>query len=313
MVNTYVEKSAKAAVHSLDHFALEVPDLSVARAFYEAFGLEVKRQQGSLALHAFGSDHRWGLLFPGEKKRLRHLCFGAYEQDMAAIGRQLEAAGVVLLAAPEQEDGKSLWFHDPDNNLIQIRVAAKVTPDEKESRVIPSAGAGTRGAPNRQDTDKVRPNRLSHVLIFVTDVERSIRFFEETLGLRLSDRSRDIVAFMHAPFGADHHTLAFVKSDGGGFHHCSWDVSSLDDVGLGAMQMAAAGWSRGWGVGRHVLGSNYFYYVRDPWGSYSEYSFDIDFIPATVDWIAEDQLPEDSLYLWGPDVPEDFASNYEVD
>ena len=34
------------------------------------------------------------------------------------------------------------------------------------------------------------------------------------------------------------------------------------------------------GVGRHVLGSNYFYYVQDPWGSFAEYSYDIDFVPA---------------------------------
>ena len=28
-----------------------------------------------------------------------------------------------------------------------------------------------------------------------------------------------------------------------------------------------------------VLGSNYFHYVRDPWGSFAEYSCDIDYIP----------------------------------
>ncbi|MFC6672684.1 VOC family protein [Marinobacterium aestuariivivens] len=299
-------------MHSLDHFALEVPQLCIAQAFYEAFGLKVKRQGNSLELQAFGSDPCWGKLYTGKKKRLRHLCFGAYEQDMPAIERQLEAAGVPRLPTPHGEDGRGLWFHDPDQNLIQVRVAPKVTPDEKASGVIPSADAGTRGAPNRQDRTGVRPIRLSHVLIFVTDVERSIGFFEDTLGLRLSDRSRDIVAFLHAPHGADHHTLAFVKSESGGFHHCSWAVSGIDEVGLGAMQMAEAGWPEGWGVGRHVLGSNYFHYVRDPWGSYSEYSWDIDYIPATVEWEAMDHHPEDSLYLWGPDVPEDFAVNHEI-
>ena len=39
-------------------------------------------------------------------------------------------------------------------------------------------------------------------------------------------------------------------------------------------------------MGRHVLGSNYFYYVRDPWGSYAEYSHDIDFVPAGSIWPA---------------------------
>ena len=117
---------------------------------------------------------------------------------------------------------------------------------------------------------------------------------------------------MHAVHGADHHTIAFAQSVAKGFHHCSWDVASIEEVGLGAKYMHDHGWTKGWGVGRHVLGSNYFYYVRDPWGSYSEYSYDIDFIPADVNWVAEVHPPEDSLYLWGPDVPEDFVENFEA-
>jgi len=76
--------------------------------------------------------------------------------------------------------------------------------------------------------------------------------------------------------------------------------------------MRAAGFTEGWGVGRHVLGSNYFYYVRDPWGSHAEYSADIDFVPADLDWPATDHHPEDSLYVWGPAMPETFVTNYEA-
>ena len=64
-------------------------------------------------------------------------------------------------------------------------------------------------------------------------------------------------------------------------------------------------------MGRHVLGSNYFRYVRDPWGSFAEYSYDIDFIPADVEWQAADHPPEDSFYVWGPPVPDDFIVNHE--
>src|SRR3546814_13588393 len=70
------------------------------------------------------------------------------------------------------------------------------------------------------------------------------------------------------------------------------DVGSIQEVGLGSGQMARAGFTRGWGLGRHVLGANYFYYVRDPWGSYSAYSADIDFIPADCEWTAGDHAPE---------------------
>ena len=69
-------------------------------------------------------------------------------------------------------------------------------------------------------------------------------------------------------------------------------MSGIDDIGLGAMHMAGKGYSKGWGLGRHVLGSNYFHYVRDPWGSYAEYSCDIDYIPAEQNWQAGSHAPE---------------------
>jgi catechol 2,3-dioxygenase len=78
------------------------------------------------------------------------------------------------------------------------------------------------------------------------------------------------------------------------------------------MQMASAGFDRGWGMGRHVLGSNYFHYVRDPWGSYAEYSADMDYIPEETDWADGDHSLEDSFYQWGPPPPEDFVRNYEL-
>ena len=89
-------------------------------------------------------------------------------------------------------------------------------------------------------------------------------------------------------------------------------MNRIDDVGLGKQQMEHAGYSQGWGLGRHVLGSNYFYYVRDPWGSYAEYSHDIDFVPHTHDWPAADHPVEDSMYVWGPNPPQDFVKNYET-
>jgi len=76
--------------------------------------------------------------------------------------------------------------------------------------------------------------------------------------------------------------------------------------------MADKGFHKGWGLLRHVLGSNYSHYVRDPWGSYFEYTCDIDYIPATHDWEAGRHPAEDSIYLWGPPLPEDFIVNYEA-
>ena len=76
--------------------------------------------------------------------------------------------------------------------------------------------------------------------------------------------------------------------------------------------MADKGYVKGWGLGRHVLGSNYFHYVQDPWGSFSEYSCDIDYIPKTKAWEAGHHAPEDSLSLWGPEPPDYFVMNAEA-
>ena len=139
----------------------------------------------------------------------------------------------------------------------------------------------------------------------------AIAYYEKTLGLRLSDKSGPAVAFLHGAHGSDHHMLALVMSARRGMHHNSWDVGSVQEVGLGGTTMARAGYDKGWGLGQHVLGANYFYYVRDPWGSYSEYSADIDYIPHDVDWPAGDHAPEDSMFLWGPDPSPEFIENCE--
>jgi len=163
----------------------------------------------------------------------------------------------------------------------------------------------------RSATGPVFPKRLSHLLMFTGDIHQSIAFYRDALGLRLSDQSSGIVAFMHGRHGSDHHLIAFAQSHAKGWHHSSWDMANLDEVGRGAEQMRSAGYIEGWGTGRHVLGSNYFHYVRDPWGSFAEYSADIDFIPAGHVWPAGDYPPEDSLYLWGPNVPPYFIENKE--
>jgi hypothetical protein len=65
-------------------------------------------------------------------------------------------------------------------------------------------------------------------------------------------------------------------------------------------------------LGRHVIGSNFFYYIRDPWGSFVEYYYDLDCIPEDCAWEPVDFPPEDALYIWGPPLPEDFAENKEL-
>ncbi|WP_110972750.1 VOC family protein [Pseudomonas huaxiensis] len=293
-------------VHSIDHYALFVPSLAEARAFFTCFGLDVDQTPDGLELRA-ADQHRWARILLGKGKSLAYLSLNCFAEDYAALREQVEAAGGRF----EAGNGEGFWFRDPDGNLLQVKVGAKSMPDGK--RPLGSPGAAVRGVSTRDAVTQVRPRRLSHVLLFSPDVPRAVEFYGRGLGLRLSDHSQDIIAFTHAPHGCDHHLVAFCKSTAKGFHHAAWEVDGVDDVGNGAEQMAGAGYREGWGTGRHCLGSNYFHYIRDPWGSFCEYSADMDYIDAGSQWPAGDFPPENSLYLWGPSVPEYFILNTDTD
>jgi len=302
------------AVHSVHEFVFSVPRLDEAEHFYSNFGLDVRHEGPALALYTDGNPHRWGrIVQSGERKRVLWISWGIDAKDLQAFKEHFAKLGVPSCTPPEHAQGENgVWFLGPDGLPQQLVVAEKSSPSAKSSRVFPIEDSDHGRAPQRNRIRQVRPRHLSHILLFSPDVPAGQKFYTEALGLRMSDRSEDIISFIHTPHGSDHHLIALAKSDGYGLHHSSWDVESIDAVGLGSQQMSQAGYDKGWGLGRHVLGSNYFRYIRDPWGSYAEYSFDIDFIPPTLDWPSDNYPPEDSLYVWGPTMPEDFITNFET-
>jgi len=306
---TASRRQDRLGVHSIGEFAMTVPALDEAQRFYAAFGLDARCEGEEVTLRCHGDPHVWGRLRAGGPKKLESVTFHCFEDEFGALERHIAQQGVPR--GPSRA-GEGLWLQSPDGLAIGVRPGAKTTLDAAAHAHPPLPRDGVRSAPYRRDAHAVQPSRLSHIALLTRDVPRQIDFYSRVLGLRLSDRSGDNVAFLHGPHGSDHHLVAFLGSSGPGLHHLSWDVPSVDDVGVGATRMAAAGYTQGWGVGRHVLGSNYFHYVQDPWGSFCEYSATMDYIPAAMDWTSQDHAAEDSFYLWGPDVlPAIFINSEE--
>jgi catechol 2,3-dioxygenase-like lactoylglutathione lyase family enzyme len=309
------KRAGVTAIHSINRFVFSVPDLGIAKDYFTSFGLDVREQDGHLDLYTFGHPHRWGSIYQGQgAKQLAYLSFGLYEEDWLPMLAHLDHCGIERIAPHPLADDGGVWIKDPDGTPLQLIVAGKSSPNEKSASAGPQFTTTVRGttvAPGRSSVKRVHPLRLTHLLLYTTDVLRSVRFYSDVLGTRLSDHSGEGIAFVHGAHSSDHHLVAFAKSDGPGLHHTSWTVNGVDEVGLGMQQMQESGHKHGWGVGRHVLGSNYFYYVQDPWGSFTEYSYDIDFIGVETDWPAFDHPGADSFYLWGPAVPADFITNHE--
>lgn len=303
--------AARYGVHSIDHFSLEVPDVEQARHFMTNFGLALKDHSGALEASCFGHEHCWVKVFPGSSKRLAYLSFNCYADEFEALKAQILQQGATAATQNKYVTDEGFWFFDLDANLLQLKVGPKTTSYSKSPLVSVSTPAGERGVLGRKSCATVQPNRLSHVLMFTTDMNKALSFYAQALGLYLSDRSGNAVAFMHGRHGSDHHLVAFVEDEAKGWHHSAWDVPSVDAVGQGSEQMRNAGYVEGWGLGRHTLGSNYFHYVRDPWGSFWEYSAHIDYVPAGQNWPSGDYPAEDALYLWGPELPKYFIFNTE--
>lgn len=311
------KRPGELGAHSFDNFRMTVPDLTVAQKFYTEFGLDVKEEGNGLGLYTEGNTQRWMTLSEGLKKKLEGFTFAVFEEDFEPMKKRIEAQGIKLMDSPKGTSSNALWFHDNNDFLVEVIVAEKTSLDKKASfgAAETSAPANAAGSWGNSSKPHVRPIRFAHMLVFTPDVQASIDFYSRVLGLRLSDRTGNIIAFMHGIHGSDHHMIAFVTSGGkpAGLHHCSWDMGSINGIGLAAQQMADAGFTEGWGLGRHVIGSNYFHYMKDPWGSWSEYSADIDYISVDHDWAPKDHPQEDGIYVWGPELPADFVYNYEAD
>ena len=59
------------------------------------------------------------------------------------------------------------------------------------------------------------------------------------------DHSGDGIAFLH---GVHHHMVAFAKSNAPGLHHLSWDVGSVDEIGVWATHKLGKGRGRDWAL-----------------------------------------------------------------
>jgi catechol 2,3-dioxygenase len=159
----------------------------------------------------------------------------------------------------------------------------------------------------------VLPRKLGHVLVFTPDIDRSVAFYTRALGMGLADQAQDVLAFLCCTRNSDHHVVAFAKSPDIGFHHASFQVGDPDEVGRAGRRLHDLAGKGDWGMGRHTIGSNFFHYIQDPWGSWFEYYADMDFIDDHSLWTPTNYGLEDSLASWGPAVPPDFVHNYEAD
>ena len=297
------------ALHGLADMTLGVRDVDKVSEFYAQFGLSPK------------PVNRFSTQDGGEQLRLvshpfrRLLAVTIAADDTDDVERVRRSAAAHDTPVTEHDDG-AISVVEP---VVGVRLTVAIRP--RSSQVwVPSPDPNAPGHIARRDEraaaifggGSVSPRRLGHVLYGTPDIEGSTRFLTDVIGFRLSDSSPGIIAFLRC--SPDHHNIGLMSCPVPFFHHSSWQVNDVDEIGHGAQHMMSQfeGCSA-WGLGRHFLGSNLFWYLRDPAGNFAEYYADLDQIVDDDAWVARNWEPDKSLYAWGPAVPREFLSPPDLD
>jgi catechol 2,3-dioxygenase-like lactoylglutathione lyase family enzyme len=299
------------SIVGLHSFGLEVPDVEVAQRYYSDFGLDTEERDSTLVARCAGRDQDQIMITEARRKQLAWVAFSVEPGSLTELSRRVEAAGFRQVDGPGEE-GEGVWFTDPDGLPVRLWEAPLAEPRRYEPQTWNMGGQyphidGTRWVEIARRPP--RPRRLGHVIKYSPDLDRAESFYIGALGLHLSESLNTRLSFWHCGAG-DHHIFGASASRGPGLHHSSFEVADFDEMGLGARQMAERGHTGQWGLGRHTFGSNLFVYVRDPWGSWTEYFSDIDQI--TCAWRPRRwELGEAGSAIWGPPMPKDFHLNVE--
>ena len=142
-------------------------------------------------------------------------------------------------------------------------------------------------APAALPADGARPIRVAHVVFNTRDREGASRVLVDTLGFKLSDRTR-VMNFLRCD--DLHHVVAYADSKQATLNHIAFEMRDTDAVMSGMGRLKDTGYASVWGPGRHGPGNNVFSYFVAPFGACIEYTAEIQRV--------DDSYPTGSPESW---------------
>ncbi|QGK68990.1 VOC family protein [Allosaccharopolyspora coralli] len=144
--------------------------------------------------------------------------------------------------------------------------------------------------------------RLNHAVLFVTDLERSVRFWNDAFGMEIVAREpRANAAFLRLSRSGNHHDLGLFglgetaspkPSRSVGLYHLAWQVDTIDELEQARQTLAELGAFHG----ESSHGATKSVYGADPDGN----EFEVMWMLPREDWGAyENAAPVDRLDMAG--------------
>jgi catechol 2,3-dioxygenase-like lactoylglutathione lyase family enzyme len=207
---------------------------------------------------------------------LRKTVYGVADQaTLDAIATELgKDRGVKTLADGSLETVDDLGFALG----FQITVRKKIS--------LPGEAVNSPGAPIQRPVNVIgadpgaepKPRSLSHVVYFVPDLEKFEAFYAQRLGFITTDRFTGVGPFMRPAGTHEHHTLFCIQTPPfmQGCEHFTFHVGGPTELMQAGKRFSDKGYETFWGPGRHIYGSNWFWYFNSPVGCHVEYDADMD-------------------------------------
>ena len=266
-----------ASVSQLGYLGLSVRDLNQWEQFAaQVLGLQPNGHDpdGALFLRMDDYHHRV-IVHPTGNDDLAYIGWEvATEEGLEAMAAQLERAGVSVTAGTAEEAearrvAGMIKFTDPSGMASEIFYGPLVNFDKpfQSPRAISGFKTGDQG--------------LGHFVVSVDDFDRSLHFYRDVLGMRISDfvsispvpKVKIKVVFFHC--NPRHHTLAFAQMPGMSrrLHHFMLQLQSLNDVGMTYDLCQAQEVPIVMKLGKHTNDHMVSFYLRTPSGFNVEYGW----------------------------------------
>jgi len=266
-----------ASVSQLGYLGLSVRDLNQWEQFAaQVLGLQPNGHDpdGALFLRMDDYHHRF-IVHPTGNDDLAYIGWEvATEEGLEAMAAQLERAGVSVTAGTAQEAearrvAGMIKFTDPSGMASEIFYGPLVNFDKpfQSPRAISGFKTGDQG--------------LGHFVVSVDDFDRSLHFYRDVLGMRISDfvnispgpKVKIKVGFFHC--NPRHHTIAFAQMPGMSrrLNHFMLQLQSLNDVGTTYDLCQAQEVPIVMKLGKHTNDHMVSFYLRTPSGFNVEYGW----------------------------------------
>ncbi|WP_024794611.1 VOC family protein [Tomitella biformata] len=246
-----------ARLRSLRSVELRTSAVAESADFYaNVWGLRlVDGDAGGAWLRGTGDQHHALQLTHAERNGLGRISFAVgTPREIDEAARRLAQHGIVPLSGPGPTGnvgaGYGLQFADLEGRVIEL-VA--------ETLAVPKIGG-----------DDAVPVGVTHVVLNTVDIDAAVRFYEDVLGMRVSDWSEHQMAFLRC--NSDHHSIAFNQSGWASVNHVAYEMPTVDHFMRGIGRLRHHGITPLWGPGKHGPGDNTFSYFADPAGLVCEYT-----------------------------------------